>query len=69
MDNVLAILGTLALALGGLLALGVFSEGRPIYVVNGVALISASVGLFAFASIIKLLKEIRDSLASSQDAG
>jgi hypothetical protein len=37
--------------------------------VNGVALISASVGLFAFASIIKLLKEIRDSLASSQDAG
>jgi hypothetical protein len=69
MDNVLGILGTLALALGGLLAIGAFlGSGGPADTINGIALISASVGLFAFASIIKLLKEIRDILAASEDS-
>jgi hypothetical protein len=62
-------LGILALTFGGLLAIGAFSDNYPADIINGVALISASVGLFAFASIIKLLKEIRDSLAASKDAG
>jgi hypothetical protein len=66
MDKVLGILGWLALAPGSFLLLNGYNDSNAADTMNGLALISASVGLFAFASIIKLLKEIKDTVATTQ---
>jgi len=67
MNHVLSILGFLALTVGGYMLAYDFLFYSSSNIINGVALISASVGLFTFASIIQLLNEIRDTVASTQN--
>ncbi len=62
MDGILGILGILAASIGSVVCFSGLYDGNSAQIMLGLALLLSGLGYLAVSSIIKLLKEIRDSI-------
>lgn len=65
MEFIFGLLGAVALAIGGISLLSGITGGREVETYAGFAMIGSGLGLLGFATVIKLLREIRDGVTAT----